>query len=162
MKTYTGKQITKKYIQQVLRTLDRTAIWKLTNTMYGGKTTSKQVVDFVREYAPTNRVYDAAYSIAYVRNNSRAEHSWELANAIRFRYDNSKHYVLDILREELNRPQDNYTKRPIMGKTYLYWASPVYQHRDYNKSRLLPIKGNERFCEVICKLADKYFPLIND
>ena len=52
---------------------------------------------------------------------------------------------------------DPTAKRPIMGKTRLYFVSPGCGLSDINKWDFMPIKGNERFCDAICKLADKYF-----
>ena len=51
----------------------------------------------------------------------------------------------------------DYAKRPMLGKTHLYFCSPVYGHDDYNKVRSIPIAGNERFCELLIKYANKYF-----
>ena len=161
MKTYNGKNISKKNIQYVLRTMDATRIFSLVHIIYGGKVERKQVYDFIREFAPTNKVYEAAYNIAYTGNRHQTEPIAMVRASIRFQHENQKHIAIECLRENIARGLDNYTKRPIMGHTHLYFASPVYQHRDYNKWQSMEIKGNERFCEVICKLADKYFPINN-
>lgn len=159
MKAYNGKNIAKKSVWSVLRTMDATQIFRLVHIIYGGKVERKQVYDFIREYAPSNRVYDAAYKIAYTGNCHQAEPMAMVCASIRFQKENEKHIAIQEFRNEIARGLDSYTKRPIMGKTHLYFASPVYQHSDYNKWRAMEIKGNERFCEVICRLADKYFPI---
>ena len=160
MKTYNGKNITKKAIEAVLRSQDSTEIFRLYHMIYGGKVEKSGVYRFIQQYAPTNRVYDAAYRLAYPVKQREA---WEEARkAIAFQKANEKHIAIECLRENIARGLDGYTKRPIMGMTHLYFASPVYQHSDYNKWRSVEIKGNERFCEVICRLADKYFPINND
>lgn len=162
MKTYNGKTISKKNIEAVLRTMDSTQIFRLCHIIYGGKVDKSQVYHFVQEFAPSNRVADAAYAIAYIgKMADMALVDVEAINGFAFAHDNARHIVMQQFREELRRGFDNYTKRPVMGHTYLYWASPLYGHDDYNKSRALPIAGNERFCEVICRLADKYFPMNN-
>lgn len=63
------------------------------------------------------------------------------------------------LRGQLSREIDNYTKRPVLGINHLYFCSPVYGHKDYNKYVMLPIKGNEKFCNLMVALADKYIPM---
>lgn len=72
---------------------------------------------------------------------------------------NEKHLAIEALKKNIeiwkNNPAD--AKRPTMGNIYLWFCSPAYGYHDSNKWRAMPIKGNERFCETICKLADKYF-----
>ncbi len=159
MKTFNGNTISKKNIKSVLRTMDATKIFRLVHIIYGGKVERKQVFDFIKEYAPSDKVAREAYKIAYMGNKYQAEPMAMVRASIRFQKDNEKHYAIQCLKENIARGLDSYTKRPIMGHTHLYFASPVYQHSDYNKWRSLEIKGNERFCEVICRLADKYFPI---
>lgn len=160
MKTYNGKNITKKHIEAVLRTMDSTQIFRIVHVIYGGKVEQSQVYHFIKDFAPTNKVADASYHIAYF-GKKKAQDRIIAESHTGFLFDeaNEKHIVMEHFREELRRGFDNYTKRPIMGHTHLYWASPFYGHHDYNKSRVLPIEGNERFCELICRLADKYFPM---
>lgn len=67
-----------------------------------------------------------------------------------------KQRAMTMLREWIADPTSNYAKKPMYGFTHLYFCSPVYGHRDYNKWQAIPIKGNERFCELIVKLGEKY------
>lgn len=159
MKTFDGTNISKKNIQSVLRTMDATRIFRLVHIIYGGKVERKQVYDFIHEFAPTKKTCYAAYKIAYTGNRHQADPMAMVRASLRFKEQNAKHIAIDCLRENIARGLDSYTKRPIMGHTHLYFASPVYQHSDYNKWRSVEIKGNERFCETICRLADKYFPI---
>ena len=167
MKTYNGKRISKKHIVQVLRSMNTTEIFRLYHHIYGGKVTAKDVYTFIDEFITAYRTYRKIRTAVFnalhhfksiddpqVRDQSRK--AWD------FKEKNAKHFAVQALREEIARGFDGYTKRPIMGMTHLYFASPVYGHSDYNKWRSVEIKGNERFCEVICRLADKYFPLNND
>lgn len=158
MKTSNGKNITKKHIEAVLRTMNPTQIFRLYHMIYGGKVEKSKVYGFIKENAPTNKVADAAYHLAFLSKEvDMARMEIENLNGFSYAHDNTKHIVMQHFREELRRGFDEYSKRPIMGHTYLYWASPFYGHDDYNKSRALPIAGNERFCELICSLADKYY-----
>lgn len=159
MKTFDGKNISKKNIQSVIRTMDATRIFRLVHIIYGGKVERKQVYDFIREFAPTKKTYCAAYKIAYTGNRHQADPMAMVRASFRFKEQNSKHIAINCLRENIARGIDNYSKRPIMGREHLWFASPVYRLNDYNKWRSVEIKGNERFCETICRLADKYFPI---
>ena len=150
------KRITKKAIQSVIRTGDRTAIWRMCCHVIGKRPERHEVYNFVTEYAPTVKARRMAYNIAYwgVNRHRCRDKGW-----YDFYRDNYRHITMCKLREEIARGTDNYTKRPIMGKTRLYFASPFFGHGDYNKACMMPIRGNERFCELICKLADKYIPM---
>lgn len=157
MKTFNGNTISKKNIQSVLRTMDKTAIWKLVHTIYGGKTTGKQVADFMHEFAPNQTVERHVYDIAYQHNYQDPRRIYDSKGVYEFYMANIKHEAIQYLKEQLKDVHSPYAKRPMMGYTHLYFCSPVYGHSDYNKWRCMPIKGNEKFCEVIIKLADKYF-----
>jgi hypothetical protein len=54
-----------------------------------------------------------------------------------------------FFQEQKKRGYDNYTKVPMMGHTWLYACSPIYGHSDYNKARMIEIKGNERYCALL-------------
>lgn len=158
MKTINGNNITKKHIEAVLRTGDSTQIFRLYHIIYGGNVEKSKVYDFIKSFAPTNKVADSAYVLAYIgKEVDMARMEIENLNGYSYERDNAKHIVMQHFREELRRGFDEHSKRPVMGHTYLYWASPFYGHDDYNKSRALPIAGNERFCELVCRLADKYY-----
>ena len=165
MKTYNGKNITKKQIEEVLRTMNPTQIFRLVHIIYGGKVEKQKVCDFVRQFAPTQKVYNQSYYIAFDQNschnpNRKYIYTWDASRqSYEFKTQNIRQYVMHKLRNEIRKPRTAYTKRPMMGNTHLYFCSPVYGHSDYNKWQAMPIKGNERFCEVICKLADKYLPM---
>lgn len=161
MKTYNGKNITKKYIQSVIRTENSTEIFRLYHLVFGGeKPRSLDVCKFIREYAPTKTLAQKAAAFSGLNKRSRlseeAEHD-QLLKSFAWRKENARHLVLCHFREELKRGFDSYSKRPTMGHTHLWWCSPVHGHADYNKSIALPIEGNERFCELICRAADKHF-----
>ena len=160
MKTFNGETISKKRIQQVLRTLDRTAIFRLTKTIYGDAE-RLHVYDLVRLYGPTQKIRSLARDIAYF-NERRHDLVTSVKRHLEYQNDNKYHIAMAWFRYFVKKPNSPYAKRPIIGKTNLYFASPIYLHDDYNKWRCMPIAGNERFCETICKLADKYFPTNNN
>lgn len=158
MKTYNGKNISKKYIQDILRTEDPTQIFRLCHKVCGD-TKRSTVYDFFREYAPTVKLYKKAYDIVYgCKRQERAMTDEERTKAVEFFYANNKHIVVNRLREEIARGLDNYTKVPMMSGRYLHFVSPVYRLADYNAWRAIAVKGNERFCEVVCEVVKKHFP----
>lgn len=150
------ERITKKAIQSVVRTGDRTAIWRMCYKVIGKRPKRGDVYNFVEEYAPTAKARRMAYNVAFW---GIYRHRYDSKCGYDFYRYNYRHMAMCKLREEIARGIDNYTKRPIMGKTHLYFASPFFGHKDYNKASVMTIHGNERFCELICKLADKYIPM---
>lgn len=64
---------------------------------------------------------------------------------------------VEELKRNIREGMTNYTKVPVLGYTHLYFVSPYYGHSDYNKWCALPIKGNEKFCATLIKVAKKYF-----
>lgn len=92
--------------------------------------------------------------------------SWEEAKkkAIyrRFCRTKSYDYVVSQIRiayltvKDRSKPEHgSYQKVAMYGYTWLYLCSPIYGHSDYNKSRLLPIKGHEKECEWLIKVSEK-------
>lgn len=152
MKTYKGESITKKQIVNVLKTQDVTAIFRLYHRIYGEHPTHIRVMDFALAFSTSGKILRAI-------ENSRIGHITykEIVNDSEFRAQNAKSIAMRFFREQLRDVTSSYAKRPMMGHTHLYFCSPVYGHRDYNKIMSLPIAGNERFCETMCRLADKYF-----
>ena len=156
MKTFNGKKIMMSEIHEVLRSMDRTAIFRLVKTIYG-EVDYRMVFYFVDRYGPTKTIRNSAYDIAYFHQK---RHYYEILHKrhIEYRKANKYHIAMQWFKYHIKNTTSRYAKRPIMDKTNLYFASPIYGLEDYNKCEFMPIAGNERFCETICKLADKYFP----
>lgn len=159
MKTYNGKTITKKEIERILRTEDSTQIYKLFARIVGWVPDRRAVYEFVCNHAPSNRVYRNAFAITYPQKHTLERLEIEKACIIRhgFYKGAQRHNVAEMLRREIKEPDSPYAKRPMLGKTNLYFCSPIYGHDDYNKRRMMPIEGNERFCALVIKIADRYF-----
>ena len=137
--------ITKKEIISTLRTLDRTAIFALYKKINGQINRSK-IEDFIRAFGPTKAVRSAAHEIAFGGRRMTAP----------VETMGKRKEVVEAVKKYLSEPFSAYTKVPMLGHTRLYLCSPVFGHRDYNKSSVLPIAGNERFCEVLIKYAQKF------
>ena len=153
-----AKRITKKEIQAVLRSLDATAIYRLHYRMFGN-VCKGEVYQFIKDYAPAMYVRAKAYKIAYNGKNDIRRRIID-SDVIRMHgiyHGNDLIEAVNYVKQQCAEAGSDYAKRPMMGKTHLYFCSPVYGHNDYNKVRSIPIAGNERFCELLIKYADKYF-----
>jgi hypothetical protein len=130
---------TVKQIKEVLRTQNRTAIFKIHNHYLkaGGATTS--VYAFICEYAPNQTVRGNAYRIAFWGKHEKHIDLKPLNQPVQD--------VIHYAKEQAKKGLNSYTKVLIEGNTSIYWASPVYQHSDYNKSRAL--ENNEKNREVM-------------
>lgn len=160
MKTYNGKNVTKKHIEAVLRSMNQTSIYRLYHKIYGVKPTFSGVFDFIRQFAPTDKVRSEALSLTKSNSDKQAllyGRDWS-KKTIAYHRSFPLSTAMSIFRHELSRGSDSYSKRPFYGRTHLYFCSPVFGHADYNKSRSVPIEGNERFCELLVRLADKHMP----
>lgn len=153
-----AKRITKKEIQAVLRSLDATAIYRLYHKLYG--TVSKSgVYDFIKQNAPSKRVIKFAIAAlgAASHNVKRRVIDSEVIRRSGEYHGNDLIELVDYVKWQCADAGSAYAKRPMLGRTYLYFCSPIYGHDDYNKVREIPIAGNERLCELLIKYADKYF-----
>ena len=159
MKTNNKRTMSKKDIRRILMTEDSTQIYRAYFQITGNRPSRIDVCDFIKEYAPNKSIARKAFSIAFSGIN---RHAGEYNGCHDFMNKNRLHNAIDELRRNISRGNDNYTKRPIMGRTHLYLASPVYGHGDYNKKILMRIEGNERFCELICRVADRYIPMASE
>lgn len=157
--TTAKKRITVKKIQSILRGMNPTEIFRLYSQIYGGKVERMAVLEFIKKYAPSQKVSKNAYYIAYAKNANKPIPADQAKKSFAWKKANEKHLAIEALKEHIEIWKTNaaYAKRPLMDNNYLWFCSPVYGIFDYNKWRAMPIEGNERFCETICKLADKYF-----
>lgn len=163
MKTFDGKNISKKHIEATLRTLDSTKIFALYKRIYGNVDRSG-IYNFIHEFAPSQRVYYKAYDTAYSHKHAfrRNDIETECIKRHGFFRGDLRQQTVEKLKHEVQDVTSPYAKRPMMGHTHLYFCSPVYGHSDYNKARMIPIEGNERFCELVIRYADKFFGPVYD
>lgn len=146
---------TKKYIVSVLRTLNRTEIFKLFRSVSccNGKIDKGAVYDFIKKYAPTNKVAKAAWEIAHNSPHDSIESVYKGKHG--YFKPLSRQKAVDYTKKMVKEPSA-YAKYPIMGQTHLYFASVSYGHRDYNKWRSVPIKGNEAFCKALINYVKRF------
>lgn len=139
------KKVTKKQIAKTLRTLNSTEIFKLAKKCGVDVNNRHLVCEFIRENAKTKKVYQNAWRIASVSNESKRPY-----------YKPSFAQIAPIcnlinkVREEKKSGKTSYSKMLIIGNSNIYWASPVYQHSDYNKSKAMV--NNEKNREIAAKI----------
>lgn len=134
-----AKKITQKKIQVVLKTQDVTLIHKLVSDLGLDANNKGVVFDFIIKNAKTQRVYNSAYELSYRR--SCANEMKKLSSK------NVKHDRLDSIQfarfqKESGLIGGSYEKKLIIGSKNIYWASPIYEHQDYNKS--IALENNEK------------------
>ena len=107
-----------------------------------------------------NMKYDGRRKI--FKGLSKKEFAVAQEKAVRRRYFSVPYYEKSLLRRCYESVCDwakpvhgSYQKVVMYGYTYLYLCSPIYGHSDYNKSRLIPIKGNERECEFLMRVSNR-------
>lgn len=107
---------------------------------------------FFGRFARSNKQYKRVKNLLYGAHTKHGRCIYEYDQ-----YFGRRWQCVEELKRNIRDGLNNYTKVPVLGYTHLYFVSPYYGHRDYNKWCALPIKGNERFCETLIKLAKKYF-----
>lgn len=130
---------TVKQIKTALRTQNRTAIFKIHSQHLKSGGTIKSVYAFILEYAPNQNVRSNAYPIAFWGKHEKHIDLKPLNQPIQ--------EVIQFAKEQAKKGFSSYTKVLIEGSTSIYWASPVYKHSDYNKSKAL--ENNEKNREIM-------------
>lgn len=147
------KKITKKEIASTLCTLDTTQIFRLYKRVNGGNQVDRSALyDFIKDNAPTQKVRNAAYCIAYAHHQT-----WDCYKGKHGVFEPlPRQKAVEYTMRQLQSPASSYAKFPIMGHTHLYFASIAYGHSDYNKWRSVKIEGNERFCDTLIAYVNKF------
>lgn len=139
-------KLNKSHICKVLRTCDRTLIFRLYFKLYGF-IDRNAIYNFIVQYSPNKRVRSFAYTLAYDSPHSYIENCYKGIHGYYSPLPLS--HVINYVKSMLKRKFDNYSKIPVLGKTHLYFANPFFLHSDYNKVRLIEIKGNEKLIQII-------------
>lgn len=108
--------------------------------------------EFFATFTRSKKQYTRMKTILYSAENKHSRCIYEYDQ-----YFGRRWQCVEELKRNIREGLNDYTKVPVLGYTHLYFASPRYGHSDYNKWCALPIKGNERFCETLIKVAKKYF-----
>lgn len=126
----------------------------------------KKVTKEFLTFLENPRWFESAYDGRKKEFRHISKEEWDKARqkAIYRRYvrTTADDYATSMLRQayhtvvEWAKPEhQNYQKVAMYGHTWLYLCSPVYGHADYNKHRLVPIKGHERQCEFLVRVSQR-------
>ena len=170
------KENSKKEIVKTLRSYDVTAICRLYKCIHGEVPTQIREMGGEKKQVKCLNGYElykwaAAYATSVKMDKmlynllSHASHHWKYSiydepfvyNKHGYFEPTLRQHIVEELLKNCADPTSNYAKRPMYGHTHLYFCSPVYGHADYNKWRAIPINGNERFCELVIRYADRFF-----
>lgn len=152
MVTINGKRYTKKMGEQILRTQDRTAIFKLYRQLTG-KIDRGEIFEFIKNYAPSKKVARAAFSIAYNSPHHSVDDCYKGKHGYFEPLPRQK--AVDYTKEMVKEPSA-YAKYPIMGQTHLYFASVSSDTATTISGGLYLSKGNEAFCKALINYVKRF------
>lgn len=141
-------KFTKTAFRKALKDNDQTRVWYLATLYYRRHPVRSEVQDLVYKIADTNRDRHKGHTMAYesLRKNelrTRIAIAWNNRGAYR-QYD--IHYyrekALKMLRRLYTEPLSTHSKIANFGRTNLYFCSPIYGHKDYNKVCTCPLNGH--------------------
>lgn len=160
MRTREGNIIPEREIARTLRTCDATRIYALYHRIHGGdKIRLADVMDFIKRHAPSHRAMRRAIdAILYDKHGMEALNiERECIRRHGLYMCDIRHRVVEYLKEQCSLVPSPYCKRPMVHDSNLFFCSPHYGIKDYNKWMAMPIEGNERFVDKVIKYADKFF-----
>lgn len=139
---------TKKEIALALRTENSTEIFKIAKKAGVDVSSKSKVFNFIKNNAPSKRISSLAYRLSYGAGDFKNYRE-------SFKNPPFKMPISDAIRfAKMQKKEDmgNYIKILIMGNNNIYWAHPIYRHRDYNKSVAFEISDkNLKVAETINK-----------
>lgn len=160
-------------------TEQRTKIFKLFADLSGQKIERKnvhnEIYNFFGDFVNTGKKHRWLNNIIYIPHRSAKNERIIFNHRIKYFTGKNKNIVslhpymvdndnkrrelaLKLTREFLTNKIDNYTKVPLLGKNHLYFCSPNFRFKDYNKIMVCDINLNKTFCEkitFICRCSFK-------
>lgn len=155
------KKVTKKQIRSTLRALNRTEIFRLYAQSFG-EVRRSCLYEWIMSNAPSERIRKSAYSIAYGSDRQGERYPGERKRSFEFYQANPRHCAMGIVRAEFRRGLDKYTRIPYFENNKLRFCNYRYGLSDYNGYVLLYVRDNERFCELLYRVARRYFGLVDN
>lgn len=156
-----AKRVTMKQVKAAIRRQDLTECYKLCK-LTRGRVSAFEVTKFIEDFASTKRLRGNAFWFVYgayrrkLANGLTAQRNLEA-----FRAKQPICYAAARLHKELNFLKAN-TLHPerikllfVKEGARLYLASADYGAADYNKAYIMPIRSNERACDLLCKWSEK-------
>ncbi|REE01097.1 hypothetical protein [Marinoscillum furvescens] len=136
----------KTQITSVLRSENTTEIFKIAKASGIDVSNRGSLMRWIEAHSPSQKVSRKAYNLSYGAGDfkhHRINHSHNRNKVIaaikRAKFEKAKGYM-----------ETNYGKILVIGNENIYWAHPVYQHQDYNKSiAFTNTEKNRRLAAVI-------------
>ena len=145
-------KITKKTIATELKSLDITRTYRIAKICGVNVKNKMDLYYWIISNAPTEKVKNKAYEVAFESNRPKM-----VKNG--FFIPSPQNRVLKTISHakiEMTENRGRYSKILIFGNTNIYWASPIYQHSDYNKSIAMPrTTKNEKLSNLINRILIK-------
>ncbi len=146
-------KITKKTIATELKSLDITRTYRIAKICGVNVKNKMDLYYWIKSNAPTEKVKNKAYEIALESDRKKM-----FKNAL-FMPSKPQNSVLKTIyhaKIEMSEKRGRYSKILIFGNNNIYWASPIYQHDDYNKSIAMPrTQKNEKLAYLINRILIK-------
>ena len=140
-------KITKKTLATELKRLDITRTYRIAKICGVNLKNKMDIYNWIKSNAPTEKVKNKAYEIAFESDRKKM-----VKNGL-FKPSKPQNRVLKTIshaKVEMTEKRGRYSKILIFGNTNIYWASPIYQHDDYNKSIAMPKNPkNEKLANLI-------------
>lgn len=145
-------KITKKTIATELKSLDITRTYRIAKICGVNLKNKMDIYNWIKSNAPTEKVKNKAYEVAFESNRPKM-----VKNG--FFIPSPQNRVLKTISHakiEMAEKRGRYSKILIFGNNNIYWASPIYQHSDYNKSIAMPrTPKNEKLSNLINRILIK-------
>ena len=140
-------KITKKAIATELKSLNITRTYRIAKICGINLQNRIHLYNWIKSNAPTDKVKNKAYEIAFESDRKKM-----VKNGL-FKPSKPQNMVLKTIshaKVEMTEKRGRYSKILIFGDNNIYWASPIYQHDDYNKSIAMPrTQKNEKLANLI-------------
>ena len=145
-------KITKKTIATELKSLDITRTYRIAKICGVNLKNKMDIYNWLKSNAPTEKVKNKAYEVAFESNRPKM-----VKNG--FFIPSPQNRVLKTISHakiEMTEKRGRYSKILIFGNNNIYWASPIYQHSDYNKCIAMPrTTKNEKLANTINNILIK-------
>ena len=140
-------KITKKTIATELKNLDITRTYRIAKICGVNVKNKMDLYYWIKSNAPTEKVKNKAYEIALESDRKKM---FKNALFMPSKPQNSVLKTISNAKIEMAEKRGRYSKILIFGDNNIYWASPIYQHADYNKSIAMPrTQKNEKLANLI-------------
>lgn len=146
-------KITKKTIATELKSLDITRTYRIAKICGVNVKNKMDIYNWIKSNAPTEKVKNKAYEIAYESDRKKMVKNGFFMPS---KPNNRVLATISHAKFEMTEKRGRYSKILIFGNTNIYWASPIYQHDDYNKSISMPKNPkNEKLAYLINRILIK-------